>query len=282
MNSWFGEYSCGMALAVACLMRPSICSLYSETNITMINPSFFPSKMTTAVLCALTLLASNVAAQESAYADLDSCVKSEQVTATAKGAAVGALTGLGASLFGGMKKNDAIKATALGALAGGGIGFVKAYYEATNTCYSKNPGWVPASNITRSATLAQAKKAAKYKPSEGIKTSIMDIDMPESVQSGTASIPMNTKFTVLTPDDAETPVEISRKIYIIENGKEDPMPFTAGKSTEVKTFEPAQHTDTVNFPLSSDFKPGMKLRYEIQMKTEKTPVVSKSKTVTII
>ncbi|MGK5049226.1 hypothetical protein ACQ4WP_25510 [Janthinobacterium sp. GB4P2] len=248
----------------------------------MMNPIFSPSKMSTAVLCALTFVASNVAAQESAYSDLNSCVQSEQVTATAKGAAVGALTGLGASLFGGMKKKDAIKATALGALAGGGIGFVKAYYEATNTCYTKNPSWVPASNITRSATLAQAKKAAKYKPSEGIKTAIMGIDMPTSVPSGTASIPMSTKFTVLTPDDAETPVEISRKIYIIENGKEEPMPFTAGRSSEVKTFEPAQHTDTINFPLSSDFKPGMQLRYEVQMKTASTPVVTESKTVTII
>jgi len=253
-----------------------------ETNTTMMNPIFSPSKMSTAVLCALTFVTSHVAAQESAYADLNSCVQSEQVTATAKGAAVGALTGLGASLFGGMKKKDAIKATALGALAGGGIGFVKAYYEATNTCYTKNPSWIPASNITRSATLAQAKKAAKYKPSEGVKTTIVGIDMPTSVQSGTASIPMNTKFTVLTPDDAETPVEISRKIYIIENGKEEPMPFTAGRSTEVKTFEPAQHTDTINFPLSSDFKPGMQLRYEVQMKTASTPVVTESKIVTII
>lgn len=227
------------------------------------------------------LMSANAVAQESAYADLDSCVQSEQLKSTAKGAAVGALTGLGASLFGGMKKKDAIKATALAAVAGGGIGFVKAYYEATNTCYTQNPSWVPASNISRSATLAQAKKAAKYKPSEGIKTSIIDIEMPSSVKSGSASIPMNTKFVVLTPDDAETPVEIERKIYIIEDGKEELMPFTAASATETKTFEPAQHTDKIDYKLTSNFKPGMQLRYEIVLKSGDKPPVSSSKTVSI-
>lgn len=240
------------------------------------------SKIKVAVACVVAFMSASAVAQESAYADLNSCVQSEQIKSTAKGAAVGALTGLGASFLGGMKKKDAIKATALGAVAGGGIGFVKAYYEATNTCYKKNPSWVPASNITRSATLAQAKKDAKYKPSQGIVTGIVKIDMPESVKSGTASIPMNTVFNVLTPNDAETQVEIVRKVYVIEEGKEELMPFTAGSPSETRTFEPAQHTDTVNYELSSNFKPGMQLRYEIQIKTATTAVVTATKTVSII
>ena len=255
---------------------------FFEMNPRMMNLISSSSKIKVAVACVVAFMSASAVAQESAYADLNSCVQSEQIKSTAKGAAVGALTGLGASFLGGMKKKDAIKATALGAVAGGGIGFVKAYYEATNTCYKKNPSWVPASNITRSATLAQAKKDAKYKPSQGIVTGIVKIDMPESVKSGTASIPMNTVFNVLTPNDAETQVEIVRKVYVIEEGKEELMPFTAGSPSETRTFEPAQHTDTVNYELSSNFKPGMQLRYEIQIKTATTAVVTATKTVSII
>ena len=266
---------------VSCACKKAFIFFLIEMNSKMMNSISPFSRMKVSVACALMLFSVSAVAQESANAELDACVQKQQLKSTAKGAAVGALAGLGASLFTGAKKNDTLKATALGAVAGGGIGFVKAYYEATSKCYKKNPSWVPASNITRSATLEQAKKTAKYKPSEGIKAVIVGIDMPATVTVGTEKIAMNTKFLVLTPDDAETPVEIERKVYVIEDGKEELIPFTATQATETRTFEPAEHTDMINYTLTPDFKAGMKLRYEILLKVADKPAVTASKVVEI-
>lgn len=67
---------------------------------------------------ALIYLSGTAFAQESAYADLDACVQGEPISMAAKGAGVGALTGLAAGLFS-KKKENAVKGAAIGAVVGG-------------------------------------------------------------------------------------------------------------------------------------------------------------------
>ncbi|TCG02291.1 hypothetical protein BZM27_54150 [Paraburkholderia steynii] len=54
------------------------------------------------------------------------------------------MTGFAAMLVSN-KKNDALKGAAVGAAVGGIAGFATAYYTAIDTCYKKNPSWVPES-----------------------------------------------------------------------------------------------------------------------------------------
>lgn len=204
-------------------------------------------------------------AQESAYADLDSCVKSEQIATTAKGAAFGALAGLGGSLFGN-KKDDAPKMIAVGAVVGGAAGFAKAYYTATDTCFKKNPSWIPASRIERTKSLVQTRQQMHYKASEGIKTYTPQIAMAPSVKAGT-SVPVTTTFAVLTPNEAETKVIIDRKLYLIEDGKEEEI-RVAAPSQEERTLEPGTHTDTVDLNIQPGIKAGTMVRYEFRVSAD--------------
>ena len=66
----------------------------------------FMKKVTYALLAALSVTTA-VQAQESANAELDACVRDEQIALTAKGAGLGALAGLSATLFSG-NKDDAL------------------------------------------------------------------------------------------------------------------------------------------------------------------------------
>ena len=74
-------------------------------------------QLATAVATALMFLSVSVHAQESANADLDACVKEQQIQLAAKGAATGAIAGLGAAMFSN-KKEDALKKAAIGAAVG--------------------------------------------------------------------------------------------------------------------------------------------------------------------
>lgn len=220
-----------------------------------------------------------VSAQESAYADLDSCVKSEQIASTAKGAALGALTGLGASLFGG-KKDDTAKNVVIGAAIGGAAGFAKAYYTATEICFKKNPSWLPASQIQRTKSFDQLKKDARYKPGEGIRVEAKRIDIASSVKAGTATLPIDITYFVLTPNDAETRVTIERKLFIVENSGETSIPFP-GTSTEERTMEPGEFKEHFDLLLSSAMPVGTKLKFETIIKGPNTKPSSISGVVTI-
>ena len=229
-------------------------------------------------MAALLCLATAVHAQESANSELDACVKQEQIALTAKGAGAGAIAGLGAALFF-KNKNDALKNAAIGAVVGGAAGFATAYFTAIDTCYKKNPSWIPESKIERTKAYAQVKQETKYKPAEGIKAQATKITMPSTVKAGEA-LDIASTFIVLTPNGAETAITLERKLFAIIEGKETALTFP-GKNTEERTVEPGEHKDTIHLPTPSDAKTGTQYRYEFSVSISGKPVSSVTSTVTV-
>lgn len=228
-------------------------------------------------------LVSPAFSQESAYADLNTCTKNEQMKSTAKGIAVGALSGFGAAMLAG-KKNDAGKATLAGAAVGGVAGFAVAYYSAIDTCYKINPSWIPESKLVRdpSKTYQQVIKENQYKPKDGIKVLIKQVDVPATVQAG-SKLAINSIFDVMTPDGAQTAVLIERKLFVIDAGKDVPLPFPGGKGSEGQNsvVEAGRNTSSVQLPIAEDTKSGTVYRVDVSIAAAgKAPdMVSRSFTV---
>lgn len=222
-------------------------------------------------------------AQESANADLDSCVLQEQTIATAKGAGMGVVAGLGAALFG-KNKDDSIKKAAIGAAVGGAVGaaagFATAYYTAIDTCYKKNPSWIPESKIERTKRYEQVKKDIKYNPKrDGEKTQVSKVDMPATAKAGD-KLDIATKFIAMTPDGSEAHVSVERKLFAIDDGKETIVPFP-GKTKEDRTIEPGENVDTSRLPIPSEAKSGSQYRYEFAVSMAGKPASVATQTVTI-
>jgi hypothetical protein len=237
------------------------------------------------VVSALLLVSMNAAfAQESAYADLNACTKNEQIKSTAKGAAIGALSGLGAAFLSG-KKDNAGKAAFAGALVGGGVGFATAYYSAIDTCYKLNPSWMPESKLVRdpSKTYQQVNKENHYQPKEGVKVLVKQFDVAPTVKPG-AKLPLNGTFDLMTPNGAETAVMIDRKLFVVEDGKETALPFPSGdkaQNGQSTVVEAGRNVSNVQLPIGEDAKPGTVYRVDFSVAAAgKTPdVVSRSFTV---
>jgi len=227
---------------------------------------------------ALLFLSLTAHAQESVNAELDSCVKGQQISLTGKGMVMGALTGLGAALLGN-KKNDALKEAAIGAAVGGAAGFATAYFTAIETCYKENPAWIPESRIERTKAYAQVKQETKYKPAEGIRFQATRLEMPATVKAGT-TLEIGSTFYVLTPNGAETQVGLERKLFAIVDGKETMLTFT-GKGTEERTVEPGEHKDTAHLPIPGDAKPGTQYRFEFSVSADGKPGSTVKRTVTV-
>src|SRR5258708_2581865 len=168
---------------------------------------------------SLLQLSANVQAQESANADLTSCVRNEQIVTTAKGAGAGAIAGLSA-MFVAHKSNDAVKGALIGAAVGGAVGFATDYYTAIDTCYKKNPSWKPESKLERTQSYDQLKKKIKYKPSQGIVAHAESVDIVAPVKADSQA-EMNSTFYVMTPDGAETNVTVERKLFVMNGDKEE-------------------------------------------------------------
>ncbi len=234
------------------------------------------SMVALAALMCLTSIATH--AQESVNPELDKCVKDEQIALTAKGAGMGALTGLGMGLLSG-NKEEALKKAAAGAVVGGAAGFATAYFTANEACQKKNPSWIPESEIVRTKDYAKVKKDTKYQPKEGIKAAATKLDMPTSVKAGT-TLDLASTFYVLTPDGAETSVTLERKLFAIVDGKEIPLPYT-GKGTEVRTFEPGEHKDTGKLPIQSNVQAGTQYRYEFSVTVAGKPASVVKQTVLV-
>lgn len=222
-------------------------------------------------------------AQESANAELDSCVVQEQTILTAKGAGMGVVAGLGAALFG-KNKEDSIKKAAIGAAVGGAVGaaagFATAYYTAIDTCYKKNPSWVPESKIERTKGYEQVKKEIKYNPKkDGDKTSISKIDMPATAKAGD-KIDLATTFIAMTTNGSEAPVKVERKLFVVDDGKESILPFP-GQTAEDRTVEAGQNVDRSRLPIPSEAKSGSKYRYEFAVSMAGKPASVASQTVTV-
>ena len=230
-----------------------------------------------ALISSLLCLSFAAKAQESANADLDACVKEEQIALTVKGAGAGALAGLGAALFSG-NKNDALKKAAIGAAVGGAAGFATAYFTSVDTCYKKNPSWIPETRIERSKGYEQVKLETNYKPSEGIKAQATRVEMPITGKAG-STLNVVSSFIVLTPDGAETRVTLERKLFAIVDGKETAVPFL-GKTSEERTVEPGENKDSVGLRIPPEAKPGTKYRFEFSVSAGGLPA-SVTETVTV-
>ncbi|GAB2873429.1 hypothetical protein GCM10027093_06230 [Paraburkholderia jirisanensis] len=214
-------------------------------------------------------LTSGAYAQESANDDLNSCVRKEQILTTAKGAGIGALTGLTAMLAT-HKKEDALKGAVIGAAVGGIAGFATAYYTAVNTCFKKNPAWIPESDIQRTRSYDEVKKQIKYKKSQGIVTRAESVTIDGPVKADGLAV-VNSDFILMTPDGAEAPVTVERKLYVVgDDGKETQVEFP-GHASEQHTFEPGEQKDTVRVPVPHDAKPGSAYRVEFSVAADNQP-----------
>ncbi|MEM5340573.1 hypothetical protein [Paraburkholderia azotifigens] len=225
---------------------------------------------TVAAATGMMFLATQVSAQESATDDLNSCVRKEQILTTAKGAGIGAVTGFAAMLVSN-KKNDALKGAAVGAAVGGIAGFATAYYTAIDTCYKKNPSWVPESNIQHTKSFEKVKKELKYKPSQGVVVRASKVAIDGPVKAGGLAV-VNSTFALMTPDGSEHPVTVDRKLYVIgDDGAEAPVLFAGHSTTEQHTFEAGEVTDTVRIPIPPDAKPGNLYRVEFSVAADDKP-----------
>jgi hypothetical protein len=225
---------------------------------------------TVAAATGMMFLATQVSAQESATDDLNSCVRKEQILTTAKGAGIGAVTGFAAMLVSN-KKNDALKGAAVGAAVGGIAGFATAYYTAIDTCYKKNPSWVPESNIQHTKSFDKVKKELKYKSSQGVVVRANTVSIDGPVKADGQAV-VNSTFALMTPDGAEHPVSVERKLYVIgDDGKETLVQFPGHSAAEEHTFEPGEVTDTVRIPIPHDAKPGNLYRVEFSVAADNKP-----------
>lgn len=217
-------------------------------------------------------------AQESVTSDLDSCINSEKISHTAKGVAIGAITGLMGSFLGG-KKDDAGKAALIGAVAGGAIGYASAHYKAAGICMKKNPSWVPESNIQRNPNYKAVINEFKYKPAKGDFSVVRKLQMPQTVRQG-ETLKVTARFVVLTPEAGEAKVKIIRKLFAIADNKEEEVPFY-GKGEEERVVENGEHEDTFNLPIYKDVPLGSKFRVEYMLSLKDAKFVSESATVEV-
>lgn len=244
----------------------------------MKNFKFIKQKISISVITTVLGVANVAHAQESANPKLDACVKDEQIALTAKGAGLGAMAGLGASLFS-SNKEDALKKAAIGAAVGGVAGFATAYFTAVDNCFKKDPSLIPESKIELTQDYAQIKKAAKYKPSQGIRAEATKLEMPGSVKAGTM-LDVVSFFQVLTPDGAETQVMIERKLFAIVEGKETQVTFS-GKTSEQRTLPAGGHKDISHLPIPAKAQAGTQYRVEFSISADGKPASTVQGTVTV-
>jgi hypothetical protein len=231
------------------------------------------------VLAMGTLFFSTVVyGQESANDELNSCVKKEEIITTAKGAGIGALTGLTAMFA--TKKNDAAKGALIGAAVGAAAGFATAYYTAIDTCYKKNPSWIPESQIQHTESYEKVKKDIKYKPTQGVIARADSVAIDGPVKPDGQAV-VNSTFIVMTPDGAEAPITVERKLYIVGSDGTETLVVFPGHATEQHTFEPGQQVDTVHIPIPHDAKPGSNYRVEFSVAAEGKPASTSTQTFTI-
>lgn len=216
-----------------------------------------------AVATAMLFAGTGAYAQESANDDLNSCVKKEQVVTTAKGAGLGALAGLGAMLVS-HKNEDAGKAALIGAVVGGVAGFATAYYTAIDTCYKKNPSWIPESKLQRTKDYGKVKKEIHYSPKQGFVTKVRSIDVPTAITAGSLA-EVTSNFIVMTPQGDDAPVTIERKLFVVDGDKQTEVPFQPQGSPQQLTLEPGEQQDMVHIPIPPDAKPNSKFIYQVSV-----------------
>lgn len=233
------------------------------------------------VLIAVTLVAATLQlqAQETVNKDLDACIRHKKITMTLKGAAIGGLTGLAASFLGKPKSKNVITNVAIGAVAGGAIGYATAYFKAADNCLKENPSWVPESKIERSKDYAETVQEYGYDRKHGNLIKISKIEMVSTAKPG-ETIDINAYFVVLTPNGEESKVNIERKLFAIADGKEELIPFL-GRTREERTVEAGEQIDKSQLPIPSDAPVGVAYRIEYLLSADDQTPSQASATVTV-
>ena len=256
--------------------------LYSNLANMMKNRNRSVCKLPISIMAVLLSLSSVSFAEESAYEDLNACTKDQQIKLTAKGVVAGALTGLGAAFLSG-KKDDAGKAAVVGAVVGGAAGFATAYYTAMDSCIKLNPSWVLESQIVRDPkkSYSQVNKENKYTPKEGVKVLAKKIDMATSIKPGSI-LEINSTFDLMTPDGAETPVVIERKLFAVADGKETATTIPGKSLPEEHTTAAGRSKDSVKLPIAQGMASGSVFRVEFSVAAGGKPPSVVSKTFTVL
>ena len=213
---------------------------------------------------------------QSVTSDLDKCINQKKVSYTAKGAVAGALMGFLSAKASGKNKEDERKAALIGAVAGGGLGFLTAWNKAVDACKNEHPDWVVESGITRSPNYDAVVAEFNYKPPQKDSVAVVrPLQMPESVKPGdTASI--QAKFVILTPDGGEAKVKIERKFFIVvADGQEEPISYP-GKDSEDRVVENGEQVDEFNLPIHPDVPVGTNIRVQYAISLNGAPLVSQS------
>lgn len=215
-------------------------------------------------------------AGQSVTVDQDKCINQKKISYTATGAVAGALTGwLGAKAAG--RKDDERRAALLGAVAGGGLGYLTAWNKAVDACKKEHPDWVVESDITRSANFDAIVTEFNYKsPQKNSLAVVRPLELTEFVTPGdTANI--RAKFVILTPDGGEANVKIERKFFVIvlEGIKENALAYT-GKESEDRVFENGEQVDEFNLPIDKGVPFGTKIRVQYTISLNGAPPASQS------
>lgn len=228
------------------------------------------------VASMVSVLGANTWAGESVTSELDKCINQKQISYTAKGAMAGALAGfLGARAAG--KKEDERKAALIGAVVGGGMGYLTAWNKAVGACKKEHPDWVVESDITRSANYDAIVAEFNYKsPQKDSVAVVRPLQIPEFVKPGdTAAI--QAKFVILTPDGGEAKVKIERKFFVIVGeGQEEPIAYP-GKDSEDRVVENGEQVDAFNLPIHKDVPVDTKIRVQYSISLNGAPLVSQSR-----
>lgn len=227
------------------------------------------------VVSVVSTFGANTWAGQSVTPELDKCINQKKISYTAQGAVTGALLGfLGARAAG--KKEDERKAALIGAVAGGGLGYLTAWNKAVDACKNEHPDWVVESDITRGANYDTIVAEFNYKsPQKDSVSVVRPLQIPEFVKPGdTAAI--QAKFVILTPDGGEAKVKIERKFFVIvAEGQEEPISYP-GKDSEERVVENGEQVDEFNLPIHKDVPIDTKIRVQYAISLNGAPLVSQS------
>jgi gas vesicle protein len=231
----------------------------------------------TALAFVSTLTPLQVAAQQSAYADLNECTKQEQIKLTAQGAALGALAGL----FTAKKDEDRGRNALAGAAVGGAAGFLTAYFTAVNTCFKLNPSWIPENQLVRDPgrSYDQVKSENRYTPNQGVRVAFKSLTAPRTARSG-ESLNIASVYDVMSPDGAEASIAVDRKLYNIVRGQATELSFP-GKTNEQRTVEVGRVSEVVKLQLPNGIEAGTVFKVLVSVSVVGQPPAVMVTTITV-
>ena len=240
-----------------------------------------------ALLLSLGLaLAPPLRAQQSANAALDQCIRGEQRSSGLVGGLLGALGGLGIHLGRrssderGNERSGSGVSISVGAGAGGALGLASAYFNAVGACFKKHPEWVPESRLERGQDYEALVQQTAYRPEQGLLARSTQVEMPAQARPETA-VEVRSRFFLLTPDGAEAPVQIERRLFAVVEGQESALTLPA-HAQEKRVLPPGEHLDLVRLPIPKDAPLGTVYRLEFRISVGEQPASSAQAQVQVI